>query len=256
VIIDDQVSARRGIALVLEGVPGLEVIAEFSDADAALDGLGSLAPDVAFVDIRMPGLSGLDLVRRAGRVATEFVFVTAYDDHAVAAFDLAAADYVLKPFTDERLIGAAERALVRVRTRRWTRALDRLGVALEDGGTASPLGAATEDRGSEPRYVTVSEGDRIRLVPIAEITHLKADRNHVCVVTAAGGHMVRSTLRELLRSLATGRFIQIHRSHAVNIDAVKEIQPWFNGDYIALMRGGEKLRVSRRYKAAILRRVL
>lgn len=248
VVIDDQPSARRGIAVVLGAVPNLEVIAEFADAESALARLEALNPDLAFVDIQMPGLSGLEVLRRAAGGGTEFVLVTAHDEHALAAFDLAATDYVLKPFTDERLISAAERALDRIRDRRGTRATgDRRAVGTDE---TFPV------RIAEARYVTVRQDDRIQLVPISDISCIKADGNQVSIVTTAETYSVRSSLKEMLRSLGTGRFIRVHRSHAVNIDAVSEIQPWFNGDYIALLRGGEKLRISRRYKEAILRRVL
>lgn len=245
VIIDDQASARRGIALVLETLSDVELVGEFGDAESALARLDLVAPDIAFVDIRMPGLSGLELLQRVAGRHMEVVLVTAHDQHAVTAFDLSAADYVLKPFTDERLITATLRAKQRIRNHRMARE-----AALE----SEPPGRVA-GRG-EPRYVSVREDDRIHLVPVSEIVCLKADGNDVRIVTGDGEHAVRSTLKGMLRKLGAGRFIRIHRSHAVNIDAVREIQPWFSGDYLAIMRSGEKLRISRRYKDAILQRVL
>lgn len=258
VVIDDQESARRGISIVLESVPDVEVVAEFADGESALAELDVLGPDIAFVDVQMPGLGGLEVLRRAAGVGTVFVLVTAHDQHAVAAFDLAATDYVVKPYTDERLISATERAKERVRNRRLSRAAAAAGTRLADRDPASADedGGLARTGGGEARYVTVREGDRIHLVPLSDIVCLKADGNEVRVVTADAEHSVRSTLKGMLRNLGVGRFIRVHRSHAVNVDAVREIQPWFNGDYIALMRGGEKLRISRRYKDAILRRVL
>lgn len=245
VIVDDQPSARRGIALVLQTLQDVELVGEFGDAESALRMLDSLEPDIAFVDIRMPGISGLELLQRAAGKHIEIVLVTAHDQYAVTAFDLAAADYVLKPFTDERLISAVERAKQRFRGSRTAR---------EDALESEPPGSVSK-RG-EPRYVSVREDDRIHLLPLSEIVCLKADGNDVLIVTAEGEHQVRSTLKGMLRKLGAGRFIRIHRSHAVNIDAVREIQPWFSGDYVAIMRSGEKLRISRRYKDAILQRVL
>lgn len=258
VVIDDQASARRGIAIVLESVPDVEVVAEFADGESALAELDVLAPDIAFVDIQMPGLGGLEVLRRAAGGGTVFVLVTAHDQHALAAFDLAATDYVVKPFTDERLISATERAKERVRSRRLSRAAAAAGTRSHDRDPpgADEDGGRPRAGGAEARYVTVRADDRIHLVPVSDIVCLKADGNDVRIVTVDAEHAVRSTLKGMLRNLGAGRFIRVHRSHAVNIDAVREIQPWFNGDYVALMRGGEKLRISRRYKDAILRRVL
>lgn len=256
VVIDDQASARRGIAIVLESVPDVEVVAEFADGESALSELDVLAPDIAFVDIQMPGLGGLEVLRRAAGGGTVFVLVTAHDQHALTAFDLAATDYVVKPFTDERLISATERAKERVRSRRLSRAAAAARTRIDDDEPDGADAAGGRAGGAEARYVTVRADDRIHLVPVSDIVCLKADGNEVHIVTVAAEHAIRSTLKGMLANLGAGRFIRVHRSHAVNIDAVREIQPWFNGDYVALMRGGEKLRISRRYKDAILRRVL
>lgn len=262
VVIDDQKTARRGIALAIEAVEEVDVVAEFSGGEAALEGLRSTEPDLVFVDVSMDTISGLDLVRRVELDApAAFIFVTAYDEHAVAAFDVEAVDFVTKPFTDERLITATRRGIERLRAVRSRAALE---------GLRETLGEPTAERGpdrvgsarggrrryGEPRYVTVRRDDRIRLVPLSEISWVEADRSRVRLHTGSEQHVVRTGLARMLDSLGTGRFIRVHRSHAVNIDAVREIQPWFNGDYLAIMRDGEKLRISRRYKDAILKRVL
>jgi len=255
VIIDDQGSARRGIALALAPLDEVEIAAEFRDGESALSEVASLKPDLVFVDVQMPRMGGLEFARRAELDSpAAFIFVTAYDEHAVAAFELAAVDYVLKPFTDDRLITATRRGMERVQALRNHATLETLRHTLEANGEKE--GQSHAAAVTEPRYVTVREDDRIQLVPISEIGWVKADRNHVRLYTGSQSYLVRTGLSKMLVWLGQGRFIRVHRSHAVNVDAVREIQPWFNGDYVALMRGGEKLKISRRYKDAILKRVL
>jgi len=255
VVVDDQHSARRGVALALRSMDEVEITAEFCDGESALNELGSLRPDLVFVDIQMPRMGGLEFARRAELDSpAAFIFVTAYDEHAVAAFELAAVDYVLKPFTDDRLITATRRGIERVQALRNHATLETLRHTLDANGEKQRH--SNGHAGTQPRYVTVREDDRIQLVPISEIAWVKADRNYVRLYTGSQEHLVRTGLSKMLDWLGQGRFIRVHRSHAVNVDAVREIQPWFNGDYVALMRGGEKLKISRRYKDAILKRVL
>lgn len=255
VVIDDQDTARRGIALSLGSLAEVEIVGEFSDAETALRHLPSLDPDLVYLDIQMRGLDGLELARRIpdGDVPA-FIFVTAYDEHAVTAFELAAADYVLKPFTDDRLLAATRRGIEKVESARSRATLKTLRETIAGGG-AVPTPTRAQPT-AEPRYVTVRDGDRIHFVPVSEIAWLEAERNDVRLHAGSREHLVHMGLGKMLETLGSRRFIRVHRSHAVNVDAVREIQPWFNGDYVAILRDGEQLRISRRYKDAILKRVL
>lgn len=253
VIVDDEGGALRGLKLALARIGGIDVKGEFRDPAVALRRVPELDPDVVFLDLRMPGLSGMELLERLFEPeGPDFVIVTAHDDQALRAFEFAAVDYVLKPYSDERLRAAVERVIER-RTNRAARAsLRQLREMLEVGAGARKRSA--DGRGA--RFVTVPEGERVRLIPIDEILWLEADRNHVVIHTSSKTHRIRSSLTGLVEDLDPGRFARVHRSHAVQIDAVKEIQPWFSGDYLAILHDGTELRVSRRYKNAVLKRFL
>jgi two-component system LytT family response regulator len=253
VIVDDESGARRGLKLALARVGGVEVRGEFRDPLTALQRIPELDPDVVFLDLRMPGLSGMELLERLSqRDGPDFVIVTAHDDQALRAFELAAVDYVLKPYSDERLGAAVERVVERWTSREARASLRQLRDVLGNGaGRTTPRSGA-----QSARFVTVPEGDRVRLVPVAEVHWLEADRNHVVIHTTARTYRIRASLAGVLEGLGKGRFARVHRSHAVQIDAVREIQPWFSGDYLAILRDGTELRVSRRYKDAILKQFL
>jgi two-component system LytT family response regulator len=251
-VVDDEPLARDCVRLALAGVPGVAVVGECADGPAAVDAIRALRPDVVFLDVQTPGLDGFGVVDAVGAEhMPPVVFVTAYDTHAIRAFEVHALDYVLKPFENERLLAALDRARAARRAQRdgaLGRRLARLLRELELRGT----GAAPPHRAPARRFAVRDDG-RIRFVAAYEVDWIEADGNYAVLHVGAQRHRVRFTLQALARELDPSTFFQIHRSTIVNLDRVKEVQPWFGGDYIAILTTGEKLRVSRTRAPLLLR---
>ena len=191
--------------------PELEVVAVARNGVEAAEGIASLQPDVAFLDIKMPGLSGLE-VAQGIEGATRVVFVTAYDEFAVAAFEQQALDYVLKPVKAERLARTVERV---------RHALEA-GAAPADARMATALqrllAAAAAPAAAPLRYVRASQGDLMHQIDVADVLFFHADDKYTCVRTATGEHLIRTAIGELAAQLDPQRFAQIHRSTIVNLD--------------------------------------
>ena len=239
-IADDEAPARDKLQRWLGEQADIDVVARSEDGLQAAAAIEELRPDVAFVDIQMPGLNGLEVAAQLEQdTAPLIVFVTAFDEHAVKAFDLNAVDYLLKPYDKDRLL----RSLIRVR--------DRLGNA---ESRASAVTTARGQTNSSERLL-VPEGERLQLIDSTSVDWLEADDNYVHVHTANRVYMLRRTLQDLLSQLGEQRFARIHKSAAVNISAISSFTPLFKGDYEVLMRTGQMLRLSRRYKDALFARM-
>ncbi len=232
---DEPLLAEALQRLLAQAWPELEVLELARDGDAALERILALRPDVAFLDIRMPGRNGLEVAQAlaaGAAVLPELVFVTAYDQYALAAFDAAAADYLLKPVAAPRLARCVERLKARLAApaqARADQALETLRTLL--AGLPQQQAAPSPPSPSAPplRFLRVGVGDVIRQVPVDEILYLEAQDKYVSVVTAAGSALVRTALAELAAALDPQRFVRIHRSTVVNLDAVESIRRDFAG---------------------------
>lgn len=238
-IVDDEAPARDKLRRWLTEEADVEVVGESPDGLAAAASIGRLAPDVVFLDIQMPGLSGLEVAAQlepAG--APRIVFVTAHDEHAIAAFDLNAVDYLLKPFDHDRL----------------RKTLDRLRLQVAAHGAHDPAVATARAHLGSSQRLLVPHGDGLQLIDTATIHWLEADDNYVHVHTAQARYLVRRTLSDLLAQLGEG-FARIHKSAAVNLLEVKTLSPLFKGDHEVLLRSGKLLRLSRRFKEELFARM-
>ena len=224
-VVDDEAPSRRTLQLLLANHRDLQLVGECATGPEALETIERTDPDLLFLDIHLPGFSGFELL---DRVKTErpptVIFVTAYDEHALRAFDASAADYLLKPFDDERFDRALERAKARVRQRE----LEEL---------APPL-----DR------LTVRDSGRIFFVRVAEILWIEAYDYYVQLHVNGQAHLLRERMHHLEARLDPRRFARIHRSTIVNIERVKELQPFFHGEYTVLLEDGTRLKLSRTYR--------
>ena len=240
VIADDESPARDKLQRWLGEQADLEVVARAEDGLHAATAIDQMRPDVAFLDIQMPGLNGLEVAAQLEQAtAPLIVFVTAYDEHAVKAFDLSAVDYLLKPYDKERLL----KSLVRVR--------ERLG----DRQSRAPAVVTARAQTNSSDRLLVPEGERLQLIDSTSIDWLEADDNYVHVHAAGRTYMLRRTLQDLLAQLGEQRFARIHKSAAVNISAVASLTPLFKGDYEVSLRNGRTVRLSRRYKDALFARM-
>lgn len=240
VIADDELPAREKLARWLGGIEGIEVVAQCADGIAAAEAIEQHRPDVAFLDIQMPALSGLEVAAQLEEtIAPLVVFVTAFDEHAIKAFDLSAVDYLLKPYDKERLL----RALARVRER-----LDATNAK------ASAIAVARTQAQPNTRLL-VPVGERLQLIDTASVDWLEADDNYVHVHAGARDYLLRRTLQDLLVQLGVDRFVRVHKSAAVNIAAVQSLSPLFKGDYELMLRTGHTVRMSRRFKDELFARM-
>jgi two-component system LytT family response regulator len=222
-IVEDEAPARDKLRRMLDGETDIDIVGEAADGAAAAKAITDLSPDLVFLDIQIPEISGIELVAQLGVAKPPLiVFVTAHDEHAASAFDWDAIDYLLKPYDRDRL----SRCLDRVRQRRLR-----------------------PDPPVRPLFVPV--GDRLRLLDPASIVWIESEDNYVRVHTREHEYLLRRTLQDLLSQLGDRGFARIHRCHAVNIAEIETLSPRFNGDAEVTMRGGRQLRVSRRYRHAL-----
>jgi two-component system, LytTR family, response regulator len=269
-IVDDEPLARRAIRMSLDRDRDVGFVAECSNGREALEVLESEDIELLFLDVRMPGLDGLEaLGRLAAPPAT--VLVTAFADHAVTAFDLDVVDYVLKPFDDERFARAVERAKRHARARRARERAEAAGV---DPGQTGQLGhpgatgpTSEHDppraaRGTEPPPVdaappptpplerlVIRNGSRIATLAIDDIDWIEAQDYYAEVHAGGRTYLVRQPLRKLAVSLDPSRFVRIHRKTIVNIRRVKELEPMFHGEYVVYLHDGTRLKLSRTFKS-------
>jgi two-component system LytT family response regulator len=243
-IVDDEPAAREAIATLLGQDPDVVVVGECADGHAAIAAIQQETPDLVFLDIQMPELSGFDVLRAVSAAPLPFVvFVTAYDEHALRAFDVHALDYLLKPYTDERFRAALGHAKKEVRRGRLDAASRQLMALLEHVG----LPDAASGPSHAQRLVIKTEG-RVTIVNVADIDWIEADGDYVKIHAGRAWHQLRETMKRIEDQLDPRRFVRIHRSTIVNIERIKELQPLFRGEYVAMLEGGAKLKVSRGYK--------
>jgi two-component system LytT family response regulator len=226
-IVDDEPLAREAIRDLLAADGAFEVAGECASGEEAVEAIDKLHPDVVFLDVQMPRMGGFGVVEAVGADRMPLtVFATAYDQYALKAFEAQALDYVLKPFDEERF----RRVLDRVR-----RQLARV---------AEPEAAGR---------LAIKSGGRTVFLRREEIRCFEASGNHVKVRTADASYLLRETIKSLETRLDADRFVRIHRSTIVNVEHVREIRPWYTGEYIVVMTGGRELTLSRGYRANLPR---
>ena len=243
VIVDDEPLAREALRELLAGYADVRVVAECEDGVAAIETVRSVRPDCLFLDIQMPEVGGFEVLSQLGeRVPPAVVFVTAYDEYAIRAFEVHALDYVLKPIDPARL----ERAVDRVR-----QAVAAAVPFSVDPRIADLLSSVAASAGHLERFL-VRTGSRLVVVRAAEVRWIEAQRDYVRLHCHEKRHLVRGTLQELASRLDPSRFHRVHRSAIVNVDFLVEIQPLESGDHALVMQGGDRVPLSRTYRDAFL----
>jgi len=240
-IVDDESHARVRLRQVLKDEPDFEIAGEAANGRQAIEIIRRTAPDLVFLDIQMPRLTGFDVCEQltaAGVPLPLIVFCTAYDQYALKAFEVHAIDYLLKPFTRERFKEALEQARARLWQGPPAPANPRLADLLAD------LKAGLK----QPDRLIFKVDGRVILVRAETIDWLEADGNYVRVHCGSEAHYVRDTLANLETQLPAEKFMRVSRSALVNLDRIKEFQPLFYGDYTVILQTGEKLTLSRNYR--------
>jgi two-component system LytT family response regulator len=254
IIVDDEPLARDCVRDALDRVHGVEVVAECPDGEAAVRAIRAHQPDLVFLDVQMPGLDAFDVIREVGpQSMPAVIFVTAFEIHALRAFEIHALDYILKPFDDERFHAALRHAREQIRLERGGEITRRLAALLQekDGDRQTTPASA-----GEPAYATrlmVRTRDRIHFVRTEDIDWIEGKGNYVRVHAGDESNLLRTSLTALLDELDPTGFVRIHRSIIVNLDRIREVQPWVGGDYVAILRDGRQLKVSRTYRDQLLR---
>jgi two-component system, LytTR family, response regulator len=241
VIADDEPLARERVRVFLAAFPEIEVVRECGDGVEASAAIRELRPDLVFLDVQMPGLDGfavLDAVEEDAAPAV--IFVTAHDRYALRAFDVHAADYLLKPFTRARFGRAVERVLSRA-------APARVEAARQVAELLGRLNAP------EPRdeRIAVRTEQGVHFVRAEAIDWVEAEGNYVRLHRAGGSHLVRETLQRMESRLDPRRFVRVHRSALVNLDRVRRLEPWFHGEFEVVLEDGTRLRSSRTFSGRL-----
>lgn len=242
-IIDDEPLARERVKRFLREQPDIEIIGESGDGADAIKKIKAEKPDLVFLDIQMPEKTGFEVIRGLGNTSLPtIVFVTAFDQYALQAFEVHALDYLLKPFNKERFNLAVSRAREQIESRRRGH-LDQRLVSL------------IESIGSERRYLDrliVKSVGRVYFLKSDEIDFIEAAGNYLKLHIGRESHLIRETMNGIEAKLDPLKFVRIHRSTVVNIDRIKELHPMFSGDYSVILRNGTELALSRNYRERFL----
>jgi two-component system, LytTR family, response regulator len=235
-IVDDESLARERIRTLLQGEPDVEILAECPDGATALAAIRKHSPDLVFLDVQMPGMGGFEVLQALGEEKMPLViFVTAYDQHALRAFEIHALDYLLKPFKPARFKQTVQRA-------RETLAAQQTGAATQH--LLDLLGGTKPARERLAR-LAVRVGERVLFVKVEQIDYIESAGNYVVVHVGKENHVVRDTLTALEETLDPKQFLRISRSTLVNLDQVKELQPLFKGEHAVLLHNGKQLTMTR-----------
>jgi two-component system LytT family response regulator len=246
VIVDDEPLARERLRTLLADEPEMNVVGEANDGRSAVNAIATLAPDLVFLDVQLPGSTGFEIIEQVGASRMPFViFVTAYDRYALRAFDVHALDYLLKPFDRERFRQAIARVRQQLERRSSGDLEQRLIALVQDLKPAQPR---------VDRFV-VKSGGRVFFVRNDEIDWIEAAGNYVKLHVGSDSHLFRETMNAVEARLDPDQFFRIHRSHIVNIERIRELQPWFNGEYVVFLKNGTRLTLSRGYREKLQDRV-
>lgn len=244
-IVDDEPLARQRLEDLLRPLAAIEIVGTADGGDAAIDAIRRLTPDLVFLDVQMPGRTGLDVVREIGpEQMPATILVTAYDQYALKAFDLAAIDYLVKPFDDDRFEQAFQRARHMIELRDLGRLSSQLLSLLQNTERAGPAA----DRSTESSYlerIAVEMRGQVRVVPVEQIDYITASGPYVELHVGEKTHLIRERLQTLEERLDPARFFRIHRSAIVRLDRIDTLLRDPGGDYAVRLNSGTQLSVSR-----------
>lgn len=237
-IVDDERPARQKLRLFLSKETGFDTVLEADDGIEALRLIREMRPDLVLLDIQMPGLTGFEVIEAIGAADFPYViFTTAYDQHALKAFEVHAVDYLLKPFTLERFHASLEE--FRTRRNSGEQLLELLQTIYSPDSCLS--------------RILIRDGERVVPIRLEEVSRISAEEKYVRLHAGKRTYLYRAPLSGLVTRLDPRRFVRVHRSEVLNVDFVAELQPWSHGDYIIVMKDGNKIPLSRTYREQVLK---
>ena len=242
IIVDDEELARERIRRFLNENDNFKVVAECRNGKECIQAILKHKPDLMFLDIQMPGMDGFEILNHLKDDLPIIIFVTAFDEYAVKAFEVQALDYLLKPFDRKRFNLALERAskiISKSKEKDFEKKIRSLLKYLD----------ASENEYSK-RFI-IKQSGKISFVPVDEIDYLEATGNYIKLVTANGSYLMRETMNNIEKKIEPGKFIRIHRSFIIKTERIKELKPYFNGEYIIVLKSGKELKSSKTYKNGI-----
>ena len=272
-IVDDEPIARRRLSRLLRLEDDVEVVDEVGSGRDAVAAIREAKPDLVFLDVQMPDIDGFGVVAELGNEQLPaIIFVTAYNEYAVKAFDVNAIDYILKPFDPDRFRSAFARARTHLEQKSSAEAGRRIKALLEEvlgeeraqalaagagngngHGKAAPVAAPQRTRHLD--RLMVKHDGRVYFVKVSDVDWFEAAGNYVRVHVGRVSHLIRETMHGIESQLDPNQFARIHRAVIVNLDRIRELQPWFAGDYIVILRDGRQLKLSRTYREALQARM-
>ncbi len=244
-VVDDEPLARRGIRQLLESETDFEIVGEAANGREAVSAIEKLAPELVFLDIQMPLLDGFSFIEKVGAgLLPEIVFVTAYDEHAITAFEINALDYLLKPINPERFQKTLNRVREQIKNGRTKDIDHRLSALLQslESAKLNPEQTVYLDR------IAVKDAGRITLVDVNEINWISSQGNYVQLHAKGKTHLLRETMDGIERKLDPKKFLRLRRSTIVRIEQIKELHPLFNGEFAVILKDGTELSSSRRQR--------
>jgi len=256
IIVDDEALSRRGIELRLQEAGDFNIAAQCTNGREALAAISTFKPDLVFLDIQMPGMSGFDVLAQLPQESLPvLVFITAYDQYAIKAFEAKAVDYLLKPIDDARFQAALERVREHVRAKSAANQRDRLMEIIAEITGSGELALdelLTRGRAAvgarHPEVLPIRQGRETVRVPVASIQWIDAAGDYMCIHAGGDTHILRGTMKELEELLDPKLFQRVHRSTIVNLRLVKSLRAHMNGEYFLTLEGGHELKLSRTYR--------
>ena len=257
IIVDDEKLAIQGLQLRLEPFSDVEVIDTCSNGREAIRKIKTAKPDLVFLDIQMPGFDGFSVVKGVMEIDPPlFVFVTAYQEHAIRAFEANAVNYLMKPVDEDKLADTIERVRQRLAEKRSTEEAEKLKTVLTEVAPEAAEEFADSEGESTPRFerlINVKDRGQIFRVEVDSIEHIEAAGDYMCIYTGDNSLILRETMKDLERRLDPRKFQRVHRSTIVNLDQVRQVKPHTNGECFLVLDSGAEVKVSRSYRDVVAR---
>jgi two-component system LytT family response regulator len=257
-LVDDEKLAIQGLELRLQPFDDIEIVATCHNGRDAIRKIKTLKPDLVFLDIQMPGFDGFSVVQGVMDIDPPlFVFVTAYSEHAIKAFEAQAIDYLMKPVEPERLADTMDRVRSRLSEKRTSEELDRLRTVINEVApdAADNLASVDDDLASSrfEKLINIKDRGQIFRVDVASIERIDAAGDYMCIYTADNSLILRETMKDLEKRLDPRTFQRVHRSTIVNLDQVRQVKPHTNGECFLVLESGAQVKVSRSYRDVVAR---